>query len=573
MKKIKIGPKTKKVLKWIWILYAIISFFIWYPKTDQLLCKDYDEVSKYVSLDDGWNVRINEEEYENVTLTEFNFAPLDKGDILVMSRTLPEDWEITEACLRFDICHSRVNMYIEDELIYEYGTERYELNKSLGSGIQFIDFPDEYKGKEIRIELLATEQGAFSALNSFRLYHSSTAVRAWLTENRIPLFVGCFLTIFGLSTLVITMFAVVFSVKYFRMFCIAAFSICMGLWTLCYNDVTLAFSIPLYSASLIEYMTLYLAPIPLFIYMHEHIVTLKYKVLKVCYWIILSVQVLATTVVMTLHTLDIVHSTAVLGYMQALMIIMLFYLILILILNFKSSDGVGKLHLIGMLIIMVCVGYDFVGYYLQRYFGYLNVPIKGMTAVGTMIYVFILIIGFYVTLTKRMMKDTERELLIKTAYTDELTNLYNRRFCAEQLNQYDAAKKSDYTIVCFDVNNLKKVNDTFGHTQGDSLIQTASGLIAEVFKQDAIVGRMGGDEFIAIVHNADAKFIDGLLAELESRIQEINAEMEDYKVSIAFGYALGTEMEDVLSEKIYQIADKRMYARKKLMKEQQAVAE
>ena len=90
MKKVQIHPKIKKIIKLVWIIYAVVSFLIWFPKTDQLLCKIYDEVAEYVTVNEGWDIKINQEEYENVTLTEIDFEPLNKGDILVMSRTLSE---------------------------------------------------------------------------------------------------------------------------------------------------------------------------------------------------------------------------------------------------------------------------------------------------------------------------------------------------------------------------------------------------------------------------------------------------------------------------------------------------
>ena len=568
MEKRRSGEKLKLSLKILWITFIVTSFIYWYPKIDQLLCKNYNEISKFVSIDDGWNITINNKMYEDVTLTDFTFEPLNKGDILIMERVLPEDWDIKEACLRFTIHHSTVKIFVDGEEVYEYGSERFALNKALGSGIQLISFADEYKGKNIRIELVATEKRSFSTLDSFRLYHAEVAVRALLTENRIPLFVGCFLTIFGLVILILTACAMVFSKKYIRLLCISAFSLCIGLWTLCYNDVTLAFSIPLYSSSLIEYMALYLAPIPFFVYMKEHVDVLKNKFLKVCYWLILSLQVSASVVILSLHTADIVHSTAVLEYMQILIAVMLIYLVFILILNLKNSDIIGKLNLAGMLFILFGSCCDLFTYYLKRYNGDTEINIKGISSVATLVYVFILIIGFYVNVTKKMMQDAEREFLIKRAYTDELTNLYNRRYCAELLNKYDAEERNQYAIVCFDLNDLKKVNDTLGHVQGDNLIQNAARLIYDVFHKNSTVGRMGGDEFIAIVSCTETEVMNDLLEQLEQKMKDVNQNIKEFEVSLAYGYAFSTELKEIESEKVYQMADGRMYEKKKQMKRQ-----
>lgn len=116
-----------------------------------------------------------------------------------------------------------------------------------------------------------------------------------------------------------------------------------------------------------------------------------------------------------------------------------------------------------------------------------------------MVFVFILIISFYMNLAYRMMEEAERNSLLKSAYTDELTKLHNRRYCSEHMEQINRDKTKDYTVVCFDLNNLKVINDTYGHAKGDLLIKSAADVIGETFEKHGFVGRMGGDEFIAVL--------------------------------------------------------------------------
>ena len=97
------------------------------------------------------------------------------------------------------------------------------------------------------------------------------------------------------------------------------------------------------------------------------------------------------------------------------------------------------------------------------------------------------------------MKDTERKSLIQRAYTDEMTELHNRRYCTEYMEKINENREENYTIICFDLNNLKETNDNYGHTRGDLLIQSAAQVIKDTFSKKGVVGRMGGDEFIAIL--------------------------------------------------------------------------
>lgn len=556
----------KGSLKIAWILFAFLSVVVWLPRVDRLICNDYQMISGHISLDDGWDIMINDSDYTDVSLNDFSFEALSKGDTITMEKKLPGDWDIVEAALRLHIRQSAVKLYIDDSLVYEYGYDRVLNNKTVGSGYQFINFPDEYKGKTIKIELYISEEQVFSKFDSIRIYSWENAYRALITENRMAMFLGSFLTIFGLSTLIITMFAMVFSQKYVRLFCISAFSVCMGLWTLCYYNVVLVYSIPLYSVSLMEYMALYLAPTPLMIYMYENVKNLKNKVLKVLYWILLAVQVSFTIVTLALHTMDIVHCAATLKYMHIIIIFHLIYFTVVLIKNLKISQLTNRLYLIGMLIVVGCIGYDLVNYYYSRYLGHTFLTLKAVSSIGVMIFIFILIIAFYINLTQKMMKETERNFLIKSAYTDEMTQLHNRRYCSEYMDKMGSDKNAEYAVVCFDLNNLKVVNDTYGHSKGDILIKSAADVILKTFQKHGIVGRMGGDEFIAVLETSRKEEIEKLMVKFHDNVLRKNREMKDLNISIACGYALSYETEENNIEKVYQMADDRMYENKKQCK-------
>lgn len=177
------------------------------------LCKDYPEISKHILLDDHWDITINDKVYKDVSLSELKFPAVEKGDVVVMQRQLPKDWDMIEGALRLHIRHSAVKMYIQDKQVYEYGYGRLKANKTVGSGFQFINFPNQYKGKKLTITLYVAENHAFSKFDAIQLYEWDHAYRAFLTENRLPMFLGSFLVIFGLSVLMITAIALLFSRK------------------------------------------------------------------------------------------------------------------------------------------------------------------------------------------------------------------------------------------------------------------------------------------------------------------------------------------------------------------------
>ena len=555
----------KNFLKGFWIFYALASVIITTMSADKLITKDYSGISKYVPLDDLWDIVINDELYSDVSLGSFHFDTAGKGDIILMQRKIPDDWQTSEGVLRIHTKQAAVEVFINGQMVYEYGYDRFMEGKTVGTGYQFVDFPNNYKGKTLVIKFCVTEDNVFSKLDPIRIYDWKDAYRVIMTENRIPLFLGSFLVIFGLVTGVITIIVLAVSTKFLKIFCVSMFSICMGLWTLCYYDVILIFSIPLYSVSLLEYVSLYLLPIPMTVYMYSDVASLENRVLKILYWLLLSVQLSFITVAMVLHTMDIVHFAATLKYMHIIIICSLVYFFMVLILNLNAKKKKNKFFLAGMLFIIICIAYDLAGYCLERYSGYSPFNLKGVSSIGVMVFVFILIIAFYMDMTKKAMQETERNSLLKSAYTDELTQLHNRRYCKEFMQKIDKGSTKGYTVFCFDLNNLKVMNDTYGHAKGDLLIQSAAEVIQETFGNYGIVARMGGDEFAAVLETSDESQVMIMVSNLHKNINRKNAETENLDMSMAYGYACGSQDEQEI-EKLYQLADNRMYEHKEKMK-------
>lgn len=287
--------------------------------------------------------------------------------------------------------------------------------------------------------------------------------------------------------------------------------------------------------------------------------------MKTLYWILLSVQIITTAVTTLLHMFDLVHFAATLKYIQTLIICYLVFFILIEVMNLKFSKATSRMYLIGTLVILFCISYDMVNYHRERFYGSSTSQLTGMSSIGVIVFIFILVGSFFLDLTQKMMQDAERSFLIKSAYTDELTQIHNRRYCMEYMQKMEENKLTGYTVICFDVNNLKTINDTFGHAKGDVLIKSAAEVIAETFEQYGIVARMGGDEFIAIIETYDGDKVKELMEKFQENVLKKNRTIDDLEISIARGYASGTVQKNDI-EKIYQEADNLMYENKKQMK-------
>jgi diguanylate cyclase (GGDEF)-like protein/PAS domain S-box-containing protein len=162
---------------------------------------------------------------------------------------------------------------------------------------------------------------------------------------------------------------------------------------------------------------------------------------------------------------------------------------------------------------------------------------------------------------------TERrrgEAAIQTlSLADELTGLYNRRgflaFCKQHLNSLHRTNQGG-VIVYADLDGLKKINDSFGHQEGDrALIKTAE-LLKETFRSADVLGRLGGDEFTALAAVEPEGGVEKLIARLEQKFENYNAmKVVPYKLSISIGVAQLDSDATRSIEELLTTADLAMY--------------
>ena len=130
-------------------------------------------------------------------------------------------------------------------------------------------------------------------------------------------------------------------------------------------------------------------------------------------------------------------------------------------------------------------------------------------------------------------KKAENELLY-LSYHDHLTGLYNRRYFEQELKNLDTPENLPLSIIMFDVNGLKLVNDSFGHDLGDVLLKKSAEAIKKACREDDIAARIGGDEFVVLLPKtaaSEALQISDYIKELAS-----NEKVANMELSISYGY-------------------------------------
>ncbi|MBI4543581.1 MAG: GGDEF domain-containing response regulator [Gemmatimonadetes bacterium] len=155
---------------------------------------------------------------------------------------------------------------------------------------------------------------------------------------------------------------------------------------------------------------------------------------------------------------------------------------------------------------------------------------------------------------------------------DELTAVYNRRgFLTLVQQQLKVAHRQKRTMLLFfaDLDGVKRINDTFGHAEGDRALVDAAELLKQTFRESDIVARLGGDEFAVFAIESTPDSAQIMMNRLERNLAAHNAEpVRPYPMSISMGIAVydpasPTSVDDLLSR-----ADRLMYEHKRSKKAQ-----
>lgn len=165
-----------------------------------------------------------------------------------------------------------------------------------------------------------------------------------------------------------------------------------------------------------------------------------------------------------------------------------------------------------------------------------------------------------VDVTSQHERITQAEM---TARSDALTGLKNKRAVETEMEELLTESGGKGTLMVIDLDNFKQVNDTFGHLEGDRMLQNLADCIREVFRSDDFTGRIGGDEFIVFMKKVSKKDIaakkaEQLIADFDAGLPD---EVRKLGLSVSVGIALGPrDGRDYLE--LYQKADKALYAAK-----------
>lgn len=160
-----------------------------------------------------------------------------------------------------------------------------------------------------------------------------------------------------------------------------------------------------------------------------------------------------------------------------------------------------------------------------------------------------------------------QEVLRSLSFLDELTGLYNRRgfmSLAEQQLKIAVRVKRELVLLYADLDNLKAINDTHGHAQGDMALVKTAEILKETFRTSDVIARLGGDEFAVLAIDVPNSNVEIISKRLHENFAQHNRKHKlPYTLSLSIGMTTFNPRDPVPVEKLLSRADRSLYEKKR----------
>jgi diguanylate cyclase (GGDEF)-like protein len=157
--------------------------------------------------------------------------------------------------------------------------------------------------------------------------------------------------------------------------------------------------------------------------------------------------------------------------------------------------------------------------------------------------------------------DTRNSLTYLSTH-DALTGLYNRLFFEAEFERLEKSRLFPISIITAEIDDLKGVNDAFGKNRGDQVLINVAGLFLKVFRQEDIITRYGGVEFVILLPGADAAVVKAVLNRIDKQLDDYNKTHKDLPLRILLGTSTANQGESLKEH--FKLASKNLQEEKSL---------
>lgn len=501
------------------------------------------------ALNEGWQISSEDFVYMNQSLPiDLN---LELNAHYVAERALPQDFPVN-AQLRIRSSMQQFVVRLDGEVLFNnYRALDSKLKSPEASVWYFINLPSDSAGKKLTLEWESSIK-AFSGLINPVYYGSGDAlIFDILKTYKWGIFVGLLLILTGGITTIVSYF--ILSLKDKRALYLGVFSMTVGIWVLSEARVIQFLTGNRFLIGGISYMMLSLFPIPFLLYIRETVLK------KFHNWFYIPVVVFLSTFFINIG----LQISGLCPFIESIFmthVLMVVSLVLVMGLVIREAivyDNLAARKFISYFsMLMVTFLFEIVQ------FAYHNFDaISVYSRLGLVIFFILLIRDTFKYFNQLMESEKEAKVLLKLAYIDVLTGAYNRTAFERDVKKVMLESKA-FRLILFDINDLKIINDQYGHMEGDLAIKNSYHCIKTSIGNLGEVYRIGGDEFASIIRNVQSDSYDIIVEELQKQLSQLE-QHNTYILDVAVGSEIydGIRFKDF--ESLFVYTDKLMYQNKR----------
>lgn len=461
------------------------------------------------------------------------------------------------ASLIFYSNHQVIKVYSNNtELIYNKKPSNKYLNTT-GSAWNIV--PLRNTSRNLRIEVRALYKNVRNDTPSFYMAYSGEGT-GWILQRCLPgLYADILIITFGVLIIIFWAVARNYTQIDSSAFYFGIFTIALGFWTLKETDAMDLLMIQHATTSVFSYVCLMLMPVPMTLFVKSGLFKEDRFIWKILY--AASFVVNGCLIIFQMAgVMDLKESVIAL---HLLVFADLLYLIIGIIndIRLRGLTSRARTNLIGITAFTLSIIARVIIYYLNRGS---QEEAEFITKLAMLLYLIIMLIDIINDIIQQMDKGRKAVYFEEMATHDVMTGLFSRM--AFESDRHNMKVGQAYLLVSFDLNNLKQVNDTYGHKAGDEYITSAANILREIFPASAKCYRMGGDEFAALTDESSFD-LDEAVKQMHRLEDEYNARKKNFRhMQIAYGssrfvYTAPNDLEKALTS-----ADALMYEKKKEQK-------
>lgn len=477
------------------------------------------------------------------------------GEKIILTTTLEKQEESNS--LLFYVQQSDVQVYLNDRLLVA------SLDRSISKRIPpvsrwyFARLPQDYEGQEIRIEITPALNDYMTELPEIYLGTKTAFLYMILRNAKMELAVGIPMIILAALLFMVSLFmgSPVFRQRLSRL---ALLAMLISIWMLSECQITQVFSDNIYWSLALLFSCFYLIPTVALSFLLTYPSIVRHKFMRWTFWAFVAVYILVQLLQIT-GTFIYVKMVGVV-HVQIIILILEMLVCFYIVMKEKNAEMKEDLSIYKGLFLLGIFALIDMGIYYVNPAG----DAGRFTMLGIAVFLIYLAYGAIRFASEMQRRRVEEAIYKELAMKDLMTGLESRTAFEQIQSAFSSAQTEEKVIMLMaDVNNLKKINDRFGHRAGDDAIVSTAYVMKECFSHKCRCFRFGGDEFCVVAQGVALDEFREMMQLFEQRIGSLN-EQKEYPLQVAFGCYEST---NYTLEKCMREADHCMYLHKAKLKE------